>query len=63
MTTKLQATVEGSTFNLAWIDNEWGQWKELTEDAKFNELKAAADAKLKKAAESSQKGKGKASSA
>lgn len=60
---KLQATVECSTFNLVWIDNEWGQWKELTEDTKFNEFKAAADAKLKKAAESSQKGKGKASSA
>ena len=59
----LQAEVNGFTFKIKWLDDEWEQWKELTEDQRFLALVRTAEEKLTKASEYASKGKGKASSA
>lgn len=57
----LRVDIRDSAFKLTWLSGDWGQWKDLTEDAKFVELVRLAEAKLEKTSQS--KGKGKAGAA
>ena len=57
----LEATIDDFTLKLTWLDAGWGEWDELTKDPKLIQLHTTAEDKLKKASESQNKGKGKAS--
>ena len=57
----LMATVEGTVFKLTWLDDEWKEWKQFTDDKQFTALVKTAEGKLEKASQN--KGKGKAKSA
>ena len=45
----LEVKTDAFTFKQAWLDEQWGEWKALTEDPKLNELIEAAEGKLMKA--------------
>ena len=45
----LHEEVDSYTFKATWLVDEWGQWKELTDDQKFKELYKQAEDKLTRA--------------
>ena len=57
----LRAEIDKFTFKALWLDDEWENWKELTENQNFKEPVRQAQDKLKNASQS--KGKGLAASA
>ena len=55
----VKATVEEYQFKPVWLQSSWGNWSDLTGDAKFQEIVLTAQNKLNQAQKHLDKGKGK----
>ena len=53
----LKVSTDGFAFKTVWLEDSWGQWKDVTNDQKFKTLIQTAEDKLKKASRSKGKGK------